>query len=105
MQLAHRFSLCLLLTIMTTTAIAQQVELIRDVAIPGTARDLSGIKGELADGTPADRLGGPSGLTWTGTGQVYLWLSDRGPKDGATSHTPRFHEADLTFSVAEVKMA
>jgi hypothetical protein len=102
MQLAQRFSLSLLLTIMTTTGIiAQQVELIRDVAIPGTARDLSGIKGELADGTPADRLGGPSGLTWTGTGQVYLWLSDRGPKDGATSHIPRFHEADLTFSVAE----
>lgn len=78
-----------------------QIELLRDLSVPGTAKDLSGDKGLLDDNTPADQLGGPSGLAWTGRGQVYLWLSDRGPKDGATTHTPRYHEVDLAKSLAE----
>ncbi|MFM1801166.1 MAG: hypothetical protein RJA81_518 [Planctomycetota bacterium] len=78
-----------------------QIQLLRDIQVPGTAKDLSGDKGFLDDNTPADQLGGPSGLEWTGRGQVYLWLSDRGPKDGATTHTPRYHEVDLTLSLVE----
>lgn len=70
-------------------------ELIRDIAIPGTASDRSESKELLADGTPANRLGGPSGLAWTGNGLEFLWITDRGPHDGATTHTPRFHLADL----------
>lgn len=78
-----------------------QIELLRDASVPGTVVDASGLAGQLADGTPANRLGGPSGLAWSGRGQVYLWLSDRGPKGGATTHTPRYHEADLAGTFAE----
>lgn len=72
-----------------------RIELIREVTVPGTATDRSETSGLLSDGTPANRLGGPSGLTWTGQGLRFLWLSDRGPKDGATTHAPRYHVADL----------
>lgn len=79
---------------------SQSIELIRQVAVPGDTRDLSGRGETLSDGTPGDLLGGPSGLTWTGKDQVYLWLSDRGPKDGATTQVPRFHQVDLGPSIA-----
>lgn len=94
-----RLSLALSLVLSSVCISADaQIELLRDVSVPGTTIDASGLTGELADGTPANRLGGPSGLSWTGRGQVYLWLSDSGPKDGATTHTPRYHEADLALS-------
>jgi len=72
-----------------------KIDLIRQVAVPGTATDHSGLTGLLSDGTPANRLGGPSGLCWTGKGLEFLWVTDRGPLDGATTHTPRYHMADL----------
>ena len=72
-----------------------QVTLLKEVKVSGKSKDKSGDSGNLEDGTPADQLGGPSGMVWTGQGMKYLWLSDRGPKDGATSHTPRFHWVDL----------
>lgn len=72
-----------------------QVTLLKEIKISGKSKDKSGDSGTLEDGTPADQLGGPSGMVWTGQGMKYLWLSDRGPKDGATSHTPRFHLVNL----------
>lgn len=72
-----------------------QVSLIKDIRISGKTKDLSGDKGFLEDGMPADQLGGPSGLVWTGQKMQYLWLSDRGPKDGATTHVPRYHLVNL----------
>ncbi len=72
-----------------------KIELIGKVAIPGTATDRSGLTDILSDGTPSNRLGGPSGLAWTGDDMEFLWVTDRGPLDGATSHTPRYHVADL----------
>ncbi len=74
---------------------AAKISLLRDIAIPGTSTDRSTSSEALSDGTPANRLGGPSGLAWTGTGLNFLWVSDRGPHDGATAHTPRYHIADL----------
>lgn len=94
----------LLLTPCFSVAVQAQLELVRQVKVPGTAKDASGLKLKTADEMPADQLGGPSGLTWSGRGQVYLWLSDRGPKDGATTHTPRYHEADLALTLAEGAM-
>ncbi|MBI1325050.1 hypothetical protein GC170_17945 [bacterium] len=88
------FSFCLL----TTTLHAEEpakISLLCDIAIPGTASDLSNLTETLSDGTPANRLGGPSGLSWTGRGLEFLWITDRGPLDGATTHTPRYHVADL----------
>lgn len=100
MRKIQRISLGLLLSWSTLSAHAQ-VELLRDLKVPGHSRDASGLKSQGKDEMPADQLGGPSGLTWTGRGQVYLWLSDRGPNDGASTHTPRYHEADMALSVAE----
>lgn len=76
-----------------------KIELIGQVAIPGTATDRSGLTDILSDGTPSNRLGGPSGLSWTGNDMEFLWVSDRGPLDGATTHTPRYHVADLAPSI------
>ncbi len=101
MQIAHRFGVSLFWALCTTTAAAQQVEILRSVTVAGATQDLSGLKGLLSDGTPADRTGGPSGFSWTGIGQLYFWLSDRGPKDGITDHQPRFHEVDMTAALAE----
>ncbi|MBM4302703.1 MAG: esterase-like activity of phytase family protein [Deltaproteobacteria bacterium] len=72
-----------------------QVTLIKELVISGKTKDKSNDKGFLENGTPANQLGGPSGMVWTGKGLNYLWLSDRGPKNGETSHTPRFHVVNL----------
>ena len=100
MRKIRRVSLGLLMSCAALSARAQ-VELLRDVRVPGQTRDLSGQKTGPDEKMPADQLGGPSGLTWTGVGQTYLWLSDRGPNDGATTHTPRYHEVDLAISLAD----
>lgn len=87
-------SICLLTATLQADEPAK-IALLRDIAIPGTASDLSNLNESLSDGTPANRLGGPSGLSWTGKGLEFLWITDRGPHDGATTHTPRYHVADL----------
>jgi hypothetical protein len=64
--------------------------------IAGTATDLSRQEGELTDGSPANRLGGQgSGIAWTGHGNQYVMISDRGPGDGATAYHCRFHLFDI----------
>lgn len=75
-----------------------QVTLIKELVISGKTKDKSNDKGFLEDGTPANQLGGPSGMVWTGKGMNYLWLSDRGPKNGETSHTPRFHIVNFDYT-------
>lgn len=60
---------------------------------PGTAKDLSGLTDRLEDGSENDRLGGlGSGIAWTGQGDRYMLISDRGAGDGAVSYRCRFHE-------------
>lgn len=72
------------------------IEFLGSAAVPAGAHDRSGLAGELEDGTPADRCGGfGSAIDWTGEGQRYLALSDRGPKDGATSFRCRWHELEI----------
>jgi hypothetical protein len=76
-----------------------EIELLGEASLPGTASDLSGMKGKLKDGTPADRLGGlGSGIAYSGTGSRYLLISDRGPKDGAVPYPCRFHALDITIT-------
>jgi hypothetical protein len=66
-------------------------KLIGTGCIPGTATDLSGLTDTLEDGSPHNRLGGfGSGLAYTGTGNLYVGVPDRGPADGTTHWVDRF---------------
>lgn len=76
-----------------------QAPLVGLVRIPGTASDRSGLVETLETGTPHNALGGFSAIEYTGTKDRYWVLSDRGPADGASSFTCRFHEID--FAIAE----
>jgi hypothetical protein len=64
--------------------------------LPGTASDLSGLKDVLKDGTPHNRLGAlGSAIAWTGQGNRYVLVADRGPQDGAVAYFCRFHVFDV----------
>lgn len=70
-----------------------EVTYIGQATWPGTARDRSGLKDKLEDGSEHDRLGGlGSGIAWSGTGDRYFMISDRGAGDGAVNYRCRFHE-------------
>jgi hypothetical protein len=66
-------------------------ELIAVGTLPGTSRDHSGLKDPLAKDVPHDRLGGFSAIDYTGEGQRYCVLADRGPGDGAYPYSCRVH--------------
>lgn len=76
------------------------VEKLGEVRISGTATDLSGLKGMLETNTPSNALGGFSALDYTGQGDRYVVLSDRGAGDGAASFPCRYHECDLKWDAA-----
>ncbi|MCY2942262.1 MAG: esterase-like activity of phytase family protein [Planctomycetota bacterium] len=74
-----------------------EVQLLGKTSIPGTASDLSNMKNLLEDKSPNNRLGGfGSAIAYTGQGNKYLLLPDRGPGDGANSYSCRFHLAEIT---------
>ena len=76
---------------------AQDVTLIGRTSVSAMATDLSGETDAQENGTPQNRLGGHgSGLAWTGTGNRYVMLPDRGPDDGATSYRCRFHIVEIS---------
>jgi hypothetical protein len=75
--------------------------------IPGDATDLSGLEGEICNYTgdlcqPRATFGGfGSALTFTGQGNVFLAVPDRGPFDGRTepgfpTYLDRFHFLQIT---------
>lgn len=67
-------------------------ELIGTAVLPPGTPDASGLVEPLAWGLPHNLLGGfGSGLVYTGKGEEYLAVSDRGPQDGATPFATRFH--------------
>lgn len=89
----------LLLLLFALPATAADVTLLGVGTLPGDASDLSGLKGKQSNGTPADRLGGHgSGIAYSGTGDEYLLMSDRGPADGASDYVCRFHRMTITVS-------
>jgi hypothetical protein len=60
--------------------------------IPGNATDDSGLTGDLEDGTPGNRAGGMgSAIAYSGVGDHYYMVPDRGPGDGTTSWIDRFY--------------
>ncbi len=81
------------------SAVEHGVELIGVVRIKGGASDSSGLTQILEDGSPANRFGGLSGIEYTGEGDRFILLADRGAGDGAVDFPCRFHKADLTVDI------
>jgi hypothetical protein len=88
--------LLLPLLLLALPAAAADVTLIGVGTLPGDASDLSGLKGKGSNGTPHDRLGGHgSAIAYTGKGDEYVLMSDRGPADGASDFACRFHRMSI----------
>jgi hypothetical protein len=83
-----------------TAAHAAPIELIGTGALPATASD--GLKlspATLEDGTPHDRAGGfGSAIAYTGFGNVYAAVPDRGPADGTTSYLDRVYLLNISVT-------
>ena len=94
-QLIPFFCAAALSVVSFSSLIAGEIELIGRVSLPGMTRDLSGLKGTVAKKYPRDLFGGISAIDYTGAGNRYLLLSDRGPLDGAVSYPCRFHVAEI----------
>jgi hypothetical protein len=76
---------------------AEPIQLIARGQLSGTERDLSGLVDDLGPDLPHNRLGGFSALEYTGQGNRYLILPDRGPGDGAFPFRCRLQVVDLTL--------
>lgn len=71
------------------------IELVGEAEISGTAADLSGHADTLENGEPHNRFGGISALEYTGVGNLYIALPDRGPDDGATGYQCRYQVVEI----------
>jgi hypothetical protein len=91
-----RLYLLTLILLTSVLALARaEIRLIAVGKIPGNAIDASGLNDTLADGTPHNRLGGFGSAIAHVRGNQFLFLPDRGPKDGASTYQCRFHFADV----------
>jgi hypothetical protein len=73
-----------------------EITFLGSASLPGDATDKSGLTDTLPDGTPHNRLGSlGSGIAYTGRGDRYVLIADRGPHDGAVPYRCRFHVADV----------
>lgn len=92
-------SIFLILATLWNSTQQLEVQLLGKTSISATASDLSSMKNLLEDKSPNNRLGGfGSAIAYTGQGNKYLILPDRGPGDGANSYSCRFHLAEITVS-------
>ncbi len=82
-----------------------EIKLLGHTTIPGDASDKSGLTDEkLEDGSPQNRLGGfGSGIAYTGTGNRYVMIPDRGPLDGAVSYKCRLQFFDITLEQGKLQ--
>lgn len=81
------------------TPVRADIILLGEAQLPGDSTDLSGLTGKLSDGTPANRLGGlGSAIAYTGQGNRYILVSDRGPHDGNSNFLCRFHTLQITIN-------
>jgi hypothetical protein len=70
--------------------------------LPGKAADASGLEDVLGDGTPHGQVGSAgSGIAYAGSGNWYVMIADRGPKDGATHYRCRYHVFDIPVKPGE----
>jgi len=92
-------ALSVLVVSTATTAPAASV-LIGVGTVPGNSTDFSGLSGNYVDSsgsTPQNRLGSfGSGISYSGTGNVYYAVNDSGIDDGSPNYLTRMH----TFSIA-----
>lgn len=88
--------------VLASPALAQDpppaIQLIANASLPGNLSD--GLELEpklLEDGvTPHDQVGGfGSAITYTGVGNRYIAVPDRGPADGTTSYLDRYYLFDI----------
>ena len=71
------------------------IEFMGLVEFAGDAVDLSGLDGGLEDSSPSNRLGGFSAIEYSGKGNRFVILADRGAGDGAVSYPCRMQYVDL----------
>ncbi len=76
-------------------------QLIGIAQLEGSSSDRSGQQDKLINGVPHNRLGGFSALEYSGEGQRYVALPDRGPDDGATGYECRFQVLDIFVNPEE----
>ncbi len=77
-------------------AFIDAVEFLGRAAIPADAVDQSGLTDILPGDCPHNRLGGlGSGIAYTGKGNQYLLLPDRGPVDGGATFRCRMQAFDI----------
>ena len=75
-----------------------EIKLLGTAILPGESTDHSGLTDQLAGGIPHNRLGGISAIDYSGKGNEYLLLPDRGPADGATAYSCRVHLLKLVVA-------
>jgi hypothetical protein len=69
------------------------IELVGKFSIAADATDRSGLTDKLENGLPQNRIGSfGSAIAWTGEGERYVAIADRGPADGTVGFMTRFHE-------------
>ncbi len=90
---ARRVGLLVAVVLASSPLARADITYLGEATISWDATDLSGQSQVLGDGPfHADRLGSiGSAIAFTGVGNTYLMMSDRGPMDGALDYQPRFH--------------
>jgi len=86
-------------TLHAQIAITSKPTLIGVGIVAGTLLDKSGRQDKSEDGTPCNQFGGISALEYSGEGNTFLALGDRGPKDGAVQWDCRFHKIEIDWDV------
>lgn len=76
-------------------ATADSPELVGIGSVSGTETDHSGLKTEFRPGVTDSLLGGFSALEYSGAGQVYYALPDRGPNDGEFPWRCRIQQLEI----------
>lgn len=76
---------------------AKRMSLLASGQFAGDRLDASGLSGQVETGVPVALLGGFSGLEYSGEGDRYWAITDRGPADGAATYPCRFHEIELAL--------
>ena len=67
--------------------------------IPANATDDTGLTGLLEDGTPGNLAGGiGSAIAYSGMGNRYYMVPDRGPGDGSTTWIDRIYEVQVAIT-------
>lgn len=102
MRFAITAASVLLALVGSTLSASAQITLWAKGVIPATAADLSEQTDELPgrDGkaVPANRFGSfGSGITYSGLGNRFFAVADRGPADGKAVFQCRFHEIELIW--------